>query len=619
MCGIAGYYAEPTEIGSWIEQATGCAAHRGPDGSGYWVPGMDEARPVDAAAGDGPAPASVGLGFQRLRILDLSRAADQPMVAGRTALVFNGEIYNFVELRRELEAAGCTFHSSGDSEVLLKGWLEWGFDLLPKLNGMFAFGIYDAEQDGLLLARDRFGEKPLFWTAWRGGVAFASEVKQLARFPGAQLELDPERARSYLQSGRPYEGTSSWFRGIRQLSPGSWLWIDRSGQREGRYFDLRSAIESIPRERTPAAWAERFADAFHNAVRLRLRSDVPVGTSLSGGVDSSAVAAEVTALGHRDYHSFTLASDDPVVDESEEARRFARRMGSVWHQVRADSAEFVALLDRLTWHQEAPIASTSLYGQYKVMEAARAKGVIVLLDGQGADEILGGYHKFYAAAVVHAVRAGDPRAVGLAAGFARHVGSVAVVRRHAGPYIRQLLRRAGPGASLGLPSAGPQGPDPLADPLTMRLADVERWSLPNLLSYADRNSMAHGVEVRLPFLDHHVASLALAMPAEVLIRNGWTKWPLRRTLAARGGAEPAWRRGKRWFGVPQNDWLRGPMRPMIHAGAAKPHPAWDGIVERERLAAFYRTWQVSPRSDSLDDQLFAVISLERFLRVWFPG
>ncbi len=619
MCGIAGYYAAPTEIGSWIDQATRCAAHRGPDGSGYWVPGMTECRPIEAAAADRPPPARVGLGFRRLRILDLSRAADQPMVAGRTALVFNGEIYNFVEIRRELEAAGCTFRSSGDSEVLLKGWLEWGFDLLPRLNGMFAFGIYDAERDGLLLARDRFGEKPLFWSPWREGVAFASEVKQLARFPGSAVELDAERARSYLLSGRPYDGPSSWFRGVRQLPPASWLWIDRSGQRAGRYFDLRSAIEAVPPARTPAGWAERFADAFHDAVRLRLRSDVPVGTSLSGGVDSSAVAAEVTALGHRDYYSFTLASDDPVVDESGEARQFAQSMRSVWHEVRADPAEFATLFDRLTWHQEAPVASTSLYGQYKVMEAARARGVIVLLDGQGADEILGGYHKFYAAAVMNALRARDPRAIGLAAGFARHVGSVGVVRRHAGPYIRRLLRRVGPAASLGLESAGAQGPDPLADALTMRLADVERWSLPNLLSYADRNSMAHSVEVRLPFLDHHVATLGLAMPPEVLIRNGWTKWPLRRALAARGGAVPAWRRGKRWFGVPQNDWLRGPLRPMIEAGAAESHPAWDGIVERKRLAAFYQMWRETPRSEALDDQLFAVLSLERFLRVWFPG
>ena len=325
------------------------------------------------------------------------------MVVGKASLAFNGEIYNYVELREELRKRGWSFDSSGDTEVLLKSWLEWGQSMLTKLNGMWAFALYDADRDGLLLSRDRFGEKPLFWTQWRGGIAFASEVKQLRGFPGCELRLNERRVLAYLRTGRPYDGPSTWFANVHQLEPGTWLWIDRQGTRTGRYFDLKSEVAAMGRPPTPEAWQERFAEALINSVRIRLRSDVPVGTSLSGGIDSSAIMAAATNLGHAGYHSFTVTSDDPRVDEGHQAGAFARQMGSTWHPIRANGAEFASVWDQLTWHQECPVPSTSVFGQWKVMETARASGVIVLLDGQGADEILGGYHKFYVAHLVSAV------------------------------------------------------------------------------------------------------------------------------------------------------------------------------------------------------------------------
>ena len=213
-----------------------------------------------------PLGDSVALGFVRLSILDLGPSGNQPMVEpGRAALAFNGEIYNYVELRDELLELGYTFTSTGDSEVLLKGWLAWGEGVFARLNGMWAIAIYDVERDRMVLSRDRFGEKPLFWAAWRGGVAFASEVKQLRRFPGLRVELDVHRAAAYVISGRPYFGASSWFAGIHQLEPGSILEADRSGTRTRRYYDLAADVAAVAPSVDADEWQQRFAAAFSSS------------------------------------------------------------------------------------------------------------------------------------------------------------------------------------------------------------------------------------------------------------------------------------------------------------------------------------------------------------------
>jgi asparagine synthase (glutamine-hydrolysing) len=565
------------------------------------------------------AAPGLGLGFLRLAILDLSLAGEQPMVEGvRAAVVLNGEIYNFVELREELRARGWTFRSTGDTEVLLKGWLEWGDGVFARLDGMFAVAIYDSGRHGLLLARDRFGEKPLHWTAWRGGIAFASEVKQLAAFPDVRLALNLDRAGAFIASGRPYEGQSTWFQGIQQVPPGGTLWIDAAGLREARYFDLRAAVRAIDAAPTPGEWGERFATGFERSTRRRLRSDVPVGTSLSSGLDSSAIATQVTALGRSAYHTFTLTSDDPQLDEGRRAASLASRLGARWHAVHADGTEFAGLWDRLTWHQETPVASISLYGQWKIAEAARAEGVIVMLDGQGADEVLGGYHKFGVAHLVDTLRHRPWLAPGVAIGFARQVGGPGAILANGYRYLGRLGGMPDVSSLLGSGRQHQAVPRVTVDPLAMRLADIERWSLPNLLSFLDRNAMAHSVETRLPFLDHELVALVLAMPSDVLIHGGWTKWPVRRMLAAAGEGSVAWRRGKVWFDVPQAAWLRGPLANHVVELARDPHPLWDDLAAPGGLDRFHDAWSRRDAGPAWDATMFTLVALDRFLRVWFP-
>jgi asparagine synthase (glutamine-hydrolysing) len=620
ICGIAGFYAPGQNVEPWFAAATETARHRGPDEDGAWALGWSDRYSLAClAGGSAPAGASVALGFVRLAILDLAPTGNQPMVEpGRAALTYNGEIYNYVELRDDLRSRGWTFTSTGDTEVLLKGWLEWREDLFAKLNGMWAVAIYDAERDGIVLSRDRFGEKPLFWTDWRGGVAFASEVKQLACFPDVSIRINTGRAAAYLRTGRPYDGASSWFEEIRQVDPGSMLWIAGAERRTSRYWNLPEAVAGIERSRDPEAWQGRFADALTKSVAIRLRSDVPVGTSLSGGVDSSAVMAEATGLGHTGYHSFTVTSDDPRVDEGRDASAFARSMGSTWHPVAVSGTDFAATWDRLTWHQESPAPTTSLYGQWKVMEAARAAGVIVLLDGQGADEILGGYHKFLASVLLSRIRSRDLAALPFAWAFARHLGGPRTVLDSGYRYLGRLGRSPDiTGWLRAEPDTPETAPAIRGDARAMLLADIERWSLPNLLSYVDRSSMAFGVETRLPYLDPNVAALALAMPAEVLTRGGRSKWPLRQALADRNGAEPAWRSGKRWFGVPQRAWLRGPLALQIDQWRRDPHPMWGEVVDVTAMRQHADEWFGRTRSSAASDNgIFELVALDRFFRTW---
>ena len=620
MCGLSGFFAH-TQLGPWFADVLDVIRHRGPDGDGVWTPGHDRVISAASLRDQRPVDVPAALGQLRLSILDLSPSGAQPMVVpGQAAVVTNGEIYNFVELRQELQDAGWSFVGTSDTEVLLKGWLQWGIDLLPRMNGMWAFALWDERRHGMLLSRDRFGEKPLFLADWRGGLAFASEIKALLRFPGISASLDEDRVGRFLLSGRAYDGPSTWFEGIRQLEPGTALWIDASGRTTYRYYDLEHAVGQVESGTNPTEWADRLDRALDDSVRIRLRSDVALGGCLSEGVDSSVIAT--TAVRHplsRPYQAFTLGSDDPLIDERRGAEALAGRIGSLWHGSLARADEFVRLFDRIIWHQETPISATSLYGQWRVFEEARATGVPVLLDGQGADEILAGYTKFFAAHVRTAVRSNPLTGAREAARLARHLGAAPKLLRYAhrylpstksGPDIRAVLRNP--------PASDDLMPDVRRGVFGMRIDDIRRWSLPNLLSYEDRNAMAHSVETRLPYLDPSVVELSLAMPESVLFNDGWTKWPLREVLARRGAPEVAWRRAKRQFFVPQASWLRTELTPMLTELRTNPHPSWNSLVDRGALSAFLDGWTTQPSGSASDEACFQLLAIDRFLRTFFP-
>jgi asparagine synthase (glutamine-hydrolysing) len=253
------------------------------------------------------------------------------------------------------------------------------------------------------------------------------------------------------------------------------------------------------------------------------------------------------------------------------------------------------------------------------MEAARAAGVIVLLDGQGADEVLGGYHKFFASHVLRTVRRRPWAAPLEVARFLRHVGGPRALLRDGYRYVGGAGRAPDLAAILRADAPDERTPSVRAASREMRVADIERWSLPNLLSFADRNAMAHGVETRLPFLAPSVVALALAMPADVLVHDGWSKWPLRRALDRRGGAEAAWRRGKRWFGVPQAAWLDGPLGAQVRSWVERPHALWESFADPSVIRRLAAAWPSRRGIPAWDDAIFNLVALDRFLHRFFPA
>jgi asparagine synthase (glutamine-hydrolysing) len=594
MCGIAGQVRldrppHPAEIGGMLD----LLAHRGPDGAGIWTA---------SGAGDaGSRAPHVALGHRRLAILDLSDAAAQPMVdtagdsggSGAVALTYNGEIYNYLEVRAELEGLGHRFRSRSDTEVLLRAYREWGADCLGRLNGMFAFALWDGGRRELFAARDRFGEKPFhyLWDPRRGLFAFASEIKALLALPEAGRELDQRALYRFVAFQELAGSDQTLWRGIRRLPRASWLRLGWNGGgldlAVRRWWDLDLERED---DLSVDQAAGRFAELFEDSVRLRLRSDVPVGSSLSGGLDSSAVVCQVHALGAAaGQQTFTARMEVPELDEGRYVAAVAAATGVPGHEVWPRAADLTALFPRLCRHLEEPFLSTSQLAQHLVMRLAGEHGVTVLLDGQGADELLAGYRPYF---LTHAADLAERRRLlALLAewrGFRARRGTPfpltpkaliarllpAGLRRRsaarsegaeesAGPAViwRPLARFFDPAWLAGFRAEEPRAlPAARRDGLTRRLyADTMDGELQELLRYGDRNSMAWSREVRQPFLDHRLAELAFRLPVRAKLHRGETKVLLRRAMAGRVPAAVLARQDKLGYQAPLLTWLQGPL------------------------------------------------------------
>jgi asparagine synthase (glutamine-hydrolysing) len=515
------------------------------------------------------------LGFRRLSILDLNSRADQPMVdeATGTAIAYNGEIYNFVELRRDLEGHGHRFSTSGDTEVMLRGYLEWGEGVFARCNGMWACAIDDPTAEGVLLSRDRFGEKPLYTGRHPDGSWwFASEIRSLVDIGVGDRRLDLERAFGFLALGDVEDPSGSYFAGITPLPAGTIAVLSATGRSSPQAWFCLDDLMSEAVSRGPGS-DEEVRDALDRAVELRLRSDVEVGTSLSGGVDSSAVVASLRAVdAERTLHAFTASFPGRDIDEWGRAKQVGERFGVALHRVEPTPEGFVDELDAMVDHQGAPIESPTVYAQWCVMRRANEEGVTVLLDGQGADETWGGYLKYAGFALADGVGRGRlpssagmvrawqslgglprvdvPQLAGLATGERTRTRLVGVLadrrRRPLGPAFADVAVR-----DVQAPGRGP---------LMERAArsDLRRVVLPRLLRYADRNSMAWSREIRLPFLDPEVVRLGIGSNWFDGFASGWSKLALRRAVDSRLPKEITWRREKTAYEVPVNEWLRRP-------------------------------------------------------------
>jgi asparagine synthase (glutamine-hydrolysing) len=555
MCGIAGIVVRRNSLDSWglIKEMTRRVRHRGPDDEGFCRRGR------------------VALGHRRLSIIDLSAAGHQPMESGdgRFVITYNGEIYNYLELRSELQALGHRFRSNTDTEVILAAYAAWGRACLTRFNGMWAFAIHDRDEDLIFAARDRFGVKPFHYVLTERCFAFGSEIGQLLPLLPAVAATSMMVA-NFLLSGAQAQSQETFFDGVLNLLPGHWLAYDVAAGRctLGRYYNLLERVSAVETG-SEADAIDGFRDCFEDAVRVRLRSDVRVGTCLSGGLDSSSVALVAARMyrfgSNRPFSAITAISEDARNSEEAYAREVVATGGLDWIRVRPSYEDFRRGLATVVKHQEEPFASMSPCMQAFVMRAAQENGVVVLLDGQGGDETLLGYERYYPAYCVMAWREEGARGLSRAiAASARSNANMAPWRLASHlmfallPWARGLYYRRRRGL-LAVPPALPDWIRRFAaacwDVRALQVLEVESTCLPLLLRLEDKNSMAFSIETRLPFLDYRLVEKSIALPPGLKIRDGWTKFVLRQAMSEVLPPDIAWRRNKIGFEAPTAVWL----------------------------------------------------------------
>ena len=581
MCGIAGLWFSP---GAVVDSAPGTLhamverlVHRGPDDHGVWI---------DADAG-------VFLGHRRLAIIDLSPLGHQPMITddGQLTVVFNGEIYNFQELRRELEARGVRFASRSDTEVLLCGYREWGAKVVDKLVGMFAFAIWDARKEELFLARDRAGEKPLYYAMAPWGFAFASELSALAdEVPGLGTELDPDAIALYLHY-QYVPAPHSIYRGIRKLPPGHAMRVAGGRATIWRYWDPVTVAQRPRLDISEDDAITELSSLLRNAVRDQMIADVPLGAFLSGGIDSTAIVSLMVECAPSSVRTFTIGFDLPQWDESHHASAVARHLGTEHVVEYLTERDALELIPRVPSMYGEPFADPSALPTHLLSVIAR-KHVTVSLSGDGGDEAFGGYRQYdYLAKILNAARAAGPLA-----GLAGRILSLAPGRLGRGGRLlalppmemhRQLIRvflqkddsrrLAGPLPTLhDFDRAWSSLPDRLPWRRAM-VADLLTYLPEAILVKVDRASMATSLETRAPILDHRVLEFALQLP-EPLVRG--------KRILARARVSSCAARHRR----PAQAGLWRAAEPLVPHAAPRaaprpPHPRTD---QRRRTARLWR-------------------------------
>jgi asparagine synthase (glutamine-hydrolysing) len=626
MCGIVGIL---TRFGQapdrdLLAAMAATIAHRGPDDEGQYVEG------------------GVGFHHKRLSIIDLA-TGHQPMSSGACTIVFNGEIYNYVELRDELRQKGHEFRTTSDTEVILRLYAEYGEECVSRLNGMFAFLLHDRERRQVLAARDHFGIKPLYYAAVGDELCFASEIKALLRHPGVARAPNPDALHDYL-TFQFVLGDATLFHGVRKLLPGHYQVISLPSL-ETRTVTYWEPTFQLDPYHTEEYFTEEVRRLLLDAVRLQMRSDVPVGTYLSGGMDSSLVT--VLAAPHVGGRLQTFSGafrEGPEFNELEYAREVARQVGAEPHEIFPTEQEFCDLLPTLVWHMDEPVAGPGLFPQYVVSRAAQ-RSVKVVLGGQGGDEIFGGYARYLVAYFEQALKG----AIFETNEEREHIVSLrsivpnlAALKQYV-PMLRQfwtdelfepmdrryfrLIDRSGGALDLMSPDFRTgfdrealfarfqsvfNHPDTASYYNRMTHFDMVT-GLPALLQVEDRVSMAVSLESRVPMLDHRLASLVASMPPGMKFKGGEMKYILRRATQHLLPEKVRERKDKMGFPVPLHLWARGRARDFFHDVLLSPQCRQRGLFDPAA------TEQLLASETAFGRRLWGMLNLELWFRTFIDG
>jgi asparagine synthase (glutamine-hydrolysing) len=589
------------------------------------------------------------LGHRRLSILDLTPGGHQPMFNddGSLAIVYNGEIYNYLELRRSLEQQGATFRSQSDTEVLLKAYEAWGTEAFSRFNGMWAFTIWDGRQKKLLACRDRFGVKPLYYTQVDGIWAFASEIKALLAYPGAFRGFRNVNIERFVRANATDGDDSTMFRDIWAISPGTYIELDAGGATaRGRYWRL--TIDGRYERDSPDLLAERYRELLKDAVRLRLRSDVPIGTMLSGGLDSTSITALIRehrpapigadiTTGDPDspagfHHTFTACWPGWRGDEEAEVTAFCANLGLESHKFYLTAEGLAAAIDKVIYHLYEPFSNPTSLVQYLLMGEARRYGVKVVLNGHGSDEALAGYQRFIPPYLAQLLLSAHPlsfvtdyRAFKREQQFSN--------RRILDLVLGGLRGRAGRTAVHPPADNSAQGetdqrlmsyfarPETLAGSKQLTLLGSELWAvfsthtLPKWLRMEDRVSMARSIESRLPFLDFRLVEMAFNLPDDLKLKGGLTKVVLRKAMSDHLPPSIVANRQKRRFSTPFGQWFRGAWRPLLEEHLREMHALRDHMETRAMRDDVGRF--LAGRGQAIDPEtIWRALSTELFLNVF---
>lgn len=571
MCGIAGILSLDVENVSRqrLQNMTDAISHRGPDGNGFW----------------NNALGTVGLGHRRLSIIDLSAAAAQPMhYLDRYTITYNGEIYNYIEIKQELEQKGYSFTSLSDTEVVLAAYACYGKECLQQFDGMFAFAIWDSKDETLFCARDRFGEKPFYYhySYHHDQFVFASEMKAIWA-AGINKKMNHEMLLNYLTLGwvqNPVNKQQTFFEEVLSLPPSHYL-LYKMVNGHDPYLEVRSywdidkekLIEDYPNE----VVKERFLDLFTTSVKRRLRSDVAIGSSISGGLDSSSIVAVIHKLlgVTRNQKTFSAVFPGFEKNESKYIEEVISKFKLENYKVHPAADDFIKDFEKLVYHQEEPFQSSSIFAQYKVYELAKQNNVTVILDGQGADETMAGYTKYYQWYWQEIVAGYQWKEAKKEIELARQNGHKIKWnwKNYVAAFMPQLaanqLNKISYKKQENHPDIttdfflGNNDKTKIFKPAVTRLNDIlyfntMQFGLEELLRYADRNSMAHSREIRLPFLNHELVQFIFSLPSTFKIYEGFTKQILRLSMNDVLPKSIVWRKDKVGFEPPQKQWMKNP-------------------------------------------------------------